>query len=142
MQPRVAAWLILLMATGTLAGCATPGPGAAAGCVVDSQRKATIVELFFGRDMPNGRQVSDAAWDAFAAGVISPAFPNGFTVYDAQGEWRNPNSSRVVQEKTKVLQIALTQDHAGQLQAIMQLYREKFSQISVGIISYAGCAAF
>jgi len=43
--------------------------------------------LFFGRDIPGGGQVSDSAWAAFLAEVVTPRFPAGLTVWHGDGQW-------------------------------------------------------
>ena len=43
--------------------------------------------LFFGLGTPDGI-VSDDAWVRFLAEIVTPRFPNGLTVVDANGQWR------------------------------------------------------
>jgi hypothetical protein len=101
----------------------------------------TETRLFFGRDIKGGGVVDDAAWGDFAARVLTPAFPDGFTVYAAVGQWRNPSKGKIVREPTEVVQI----DGAVLPQAIAEVtavYRQEFHQISVGVETAPVCAAF
>jgi hypothetical protein len=101
----------------------------------------TDVRMFFGRDVPGGGFVSDAAWSAFADKALTPAFPDGFTVYDALGQWRSPRDSRIVREKTLVVQIDGAVSPAS-VQAVSEAYRTQFHQVAVGVVSTQVCAAF
>lgn len=47
--------------------------------------------LFFGRNIPAGGMVSDSSWNAFLAEVVTPKFPDGLTVWRAEGQWRGAN---------------------------------------------------
>src|SRR5262245_20410541 len=40
-------------------------------------------ELYFGRSIPGGGQVSDNEWEKFLADVVTPRFPDGFTILNA-----------------------------------------------------------
>ena len=65
-------------------------------------------QLFFGRG-----SVADQAWAEFAADVVTPHLPDGFTVLDAEGQWMNPATHRISSERTKVIVVAVP-DTAGQ----------------------------
>ena len=53
-------------------------------------------QLFFGRS-----NVSDEAWAKFAAQVITPDLPSGFTELDAEGQWLNPGTSQISRERSR-----------------------------------------
>ncbi|MGD9627826.1 MAG: DUF3574 domain-containing protein [Pyrinomonadaceae bacterium] len=59
-------------------------------------------EVYFGRNIPGGGTVSEEAWDAFVDEVITPRFPDGLTILDADGQWLNKDGS-IAREKSKVL---------------------------------------
>ena len=46
-------------------------------------------QLFFGMSKPKGGTVSGRDWDAFVAREVSPRFPEGFSVIDGAGFWRD-----------------------------------------------------
>ena len=58
--------------------------------------------LFFGRSRQGVEVVSDAAWDAFLADEITTRFPDGLTVLDAAGQWRD-SSGTVNRERAKLV---------------------------------------
>jgi mRNA-degrading endonuclease RelE of RelBE toxin-antitoxin system len=127
-----------------LAGCAhhgRPGDGA---CVLASQKPMVVVELFFGRDVPGREPVSDAEWAEFRSRVIAAQFPDGFTVFDADGQGRTPRPAGTVRERTKVLRVAVDRgaDVAAKVGAVTEAYRTQFRQAGVGILTSRACGAF
>ena len=44
--------------------------------------------LFMGRNSQSVEVVDDAAWVSFLEDTVTPRFPDGLTVLDAQGQWR------------------------------------------------------
>jgi hypothetical protein len=131
--------LSILLAV-ALAGCA-PAP-----CLLPSQAPMTAITLYFGRGVPGGGQVSEAAWAAFAADVITPRFPNGFTVFDAVGQWRGAAGAPIVHEATKQVEIIIPNSERpearARLETIAAAYRTRFHQQSVGVFATRGCGAF
>lgn len=103
-----------------------------------------VAELFFGRKIKGGGFVSDAEWTRFAADVITPNFPDGFTAFDADGQWRNPQTGMIARDPTKVLVVAVKRgpDLAGHLQAVIDAYKTRYRQQSVGIVTRDSCASF
>lgn len=51
--------------------------------------------LYFGLAIPGGGMVSDSAWRAFLSDVVTPAFPEGLTVYRTEGQWLDPRGNLV-----------------------------------------------
>jgi hypothetical protein len=102
------------------------------------------IEMFFGRDVAGRGPVTEAEWAGFAAREITPRFPDGFTVLDGRGQWRDPQTGRVTGEGSKVVDIdvAAGGDVAARVAAIAAAYRRDFRQESVGISSHDVCAAF
>ena len=107
------------------------------------QRPMVVAELFFGRFIPERTPLSEAEWRAFAAEIVTPNFPDGFTAYDAEGQWRNPETGAIAREPTKVLLVAMpsSPDLATRLSAIIEAYKARFRQQSVGIVTRESCAA-
>ena len=103
-----------------------------------------IAELFFARGI-NGREpLTDAEWAEFAGQIITPSFPDGFTVFDGEGQWRNPQTGRIGGGRTKILLVAAKRepDLAQRLAAVIDAYKTRFQHQSVGIIARDSCAAF
>jgi Protein of unknown function (DUF3574) len=117
---------------------------AAPACPFAGQRPMLVVRLYFGNGDEGQTAVSPALWQAFLAGAVTPRFPDGFTVYDAAGQWRDPKSGRIARENSRVVEIA-ARDTPATRKAVAQiggLYRAKFHQLSVGLVTTIACAKF
>src|SRR5215213_2360643 len=66
-----------------------------------------VAELMFGRKIGDRIGVSNAAWARFVDREITPRFPDGLTVIDALGQWRDPARKRILREPSKLVQIVL-----------------------------------
>ena len=60
--------------------------------------------LFFGRNIGDTEGVSDEDWRAFLADTVTPRFPDGLSVFDAAGQWRDSQGS-IVRERSKMVLI-------------------------------------
>jgi hypothetical protein len=108
------------------------------------QRAMQQIELMFGRNIAGHLRVGEAAWSRFLAREITPRFPDGLTVLDASGQWRDPVGGRMVREPSKMV-IIVTADDApvrDRIAAIVAAYKQRFRQRSIGVISRSVCAAF
>ena len=87
--------------------------------------------------------VSDAEWADFVATTIAKDFPNGFTVSDGVGQWRDP-SGAVVHEPSKIVLVAADRADtlAPKLNDVIEFYRARFHQQAVGVVTRPVCAAF
>ncbi len=103
-----------------------------------------IVQLFFGQDIAGKGQLPKRAWDAFLKDTVTPRFPDGFTVFESYGQWRAPGVDKIGRERSKMIEIAAV-DSPGVRKNIADLasiYRARFHQQSVGIVTMSGCGAF
>ena len=112
-----------------IAGCQA-GTGQLA-CPLPGQTRMISLKLYFGRDIQGGGFVTDQAFAGFAAAVLNPAFPDGFTAYEATGQWRNPQNGQIVREKTFVVEVAGPIGPTA-VAAAVDAYRKAFRQVSVG----------
>lgn len=146
-------WLFLIGLMLAVSGCVSPPPVAAppgpppvaSSCLLPSQQPMVVAELFFGRDKDGRRNVSDVAWADFLSTVVTPSFPDGLTVFDGYGQWRNPATGVIGRSpRVKIVLIAVrpAADLADRLSAVIEAYKARFRQQSVGIITRDSCAAF
>lgn len=87
--------------------------------------------LYFGTARPKGT-VSELEWQLFMRDEVTPRFPDGLTVWNAEGQWRAP-SGNTEHEHTKIL-LLVHQDTPAAREAIKALiarYRKAFDQQSV-----------
>jgi hypothetical protein len=123
----------------------TPSPQPAPySCLMPAEERMLVAELFFSRGIKGRKPLTDAEWAEFAAQTITPNFPDGFTVFDGEGQWRNPQTGRIAGNRTKILLVAAprTPDLAQRLSAVIDAYKVLFHHQSVGIITRDSCAAF
>ncbi|MFL9827536.1 DUF3574 domain-containing protein [Rhodoplanes sp. SY1] len=114
---------------------------------------SVVTELFLGRDAGGRRVVTQAHFADFLAREVTPRFPDGLTVYDARGQWRDA-TGRITREATKVLLIlAPAQEpsadtdpkrpsRAEKIAAIVDAYKRRFRQKSVLVLTRPVCARF
>jgi len=96
------------------------------------------VELLLGRG-----KASKALWQKFLAREVTPRFPDGLTVYETTGQWRDPATKAIARERSRVLRIIAPADTApDQIVAVADAYKKQFRQKSVGIVTRQVCASF
>ena len=139
----VLAWILLLGSCADFPE-ALSSPAAPYSCLLPAERHMLVAELFFGRDIRGRQPVTDAEWSGFAAQSIAPNFPDGFTAFDGEGQWRNPQTGQIAGGRTKILLVAAKPepDLSRRLSAVIDAYKAQFHQQSVGIITRDSCAAF
>jgi len=87
--------------------------------------------LYFGSARPKG-SVSELEWQLFLRDEVTTRFPQGLTVWDAEGQWRGTQGG-LEHERTKVL-LLVHQDTPAARQSVLALierYRRAFDQESV-----------
>ncbi len=99
--------------------------------------------LFFGRNIGDAEGVSDEDWRAFLADTVTPRFPDGLSVFDAAGQWRD-SQGNIVRERSKMVLILAEQDSDAltRLDEIAEEYKRRFSQESVLRVVDSACVAF
>jgi len=88
--------------------------------------------LFFGRNIPTGGQVSDSAWKVFMAEFVTPAFPEGLTIWSADGQWMDPRGV-AVHEPVMIIEVLHPLGTLGDsvFEHIASEYRRRFQQDAV-----------
>ena len=103
-----------------------------------------VAELIFGRSVGGPIEISEAQWTQFVDNEITPRFPDGLTVYDATGQWRDKASNKITRETSKIVLIVLPgrPDDLTGLNDIAEAYKRTFGQQSVGMIVRPACVSF
>jgi hypothetical protein len=129
---------LLLVAVLGLGACAQPG---APPVCTAPLKPAVAIDLYFGRDKPAGGEVTDAEWGAFVAEVVTSRFPDGVSIFDASGQYREP-SGRIVRERSKRLVVIVFNSpaHRARLDEIIDAYKRRFGQYSVFRVEQPVCA--
>jgi hypothetical protein len=101
-------------------------------------------ELLFGRNIGGRLGVTERKWTRFLAREIAPRFPDGLTVLDGTGQWRDPDRGVTVHERSKIVIVVTPDDSASRerLLAVIDAYKRRFRQKSVGLVTRPVCAAF
>jgi hypothetical protein len=93
----------------------------------------TETDRFVGLGRPGG-EVTPGEWQAFVNGVITPRFPDGFTVFSADGQYR-ASDGRIVREPCRVLLLLYPESSRADadrlISEIATQYAARFDQESV-----------
>jgi len=134
-------WAVAAIVGGclVLSGCETPRYGC------PSTRMRATAELVFGRssDDPDHRSVTEADFIRFLDEEVTPRFPDGLTVVDAQGRWSAPAGS-AVHRPSKMVMVVLrgrADDHR-RLDAVREAYKRRYHQQSVLLLTRGDCVSF
>jgi hypothetical protein len=107
---------------------AVPAPATVA------QAPAALVSdrLFLGRSVPGGGRVGARAFDAFVRAEVTPRFPDGLTLWRAEGRWRE-RPGVIIDEGVSVLEVIHPDTPAdnARMAAIAEAYRQRFRQQAV-----------
>jgi hypothetical protein len=129
--------ILLLSAGFALAACAPAvttarAPAAAPGTAVAAQTDTVADRLFFGRSIPGGGTVSDDEWTAFLRDVVTPRFPNGLSVWRADGQWLDSRGT-LEHEQTMVVEVIhpASEQVDDALRQIADEYKRRFRQDAV-----------
>ena len=132
--------LLLLLALGGCAEQIEASRVAVAAC--RAPLKAGIqVDLYFGRDRAGRGEVSESEWANFVADEVTPRFPDGLSVLDVAGQYREA-SGRIVRERTKLLVVVVfdAPNHIARIQQVVNAYNARFGQHGVFRVEKPVCA--
>jgi hypothetical protein len=123
---------------------AASAPGARGeGCAAPTSAMQQV-ELYFGSSVKGRPFVTEEAWSQFLASEVTPKFPDGLTVFDANGQWRS-DAGRIYREATHVLLILYKADATteGKIEAIRDAYKKQFQQENAPLrVDATVCVAF
>ena len=136
----------LIFAAGFVAGGRLEPPVGAQGfavvmeCGVSSSAQLRTT-LYFGLATPKGA-VTELEWQLFLRDEVTKRFPDGLTVWEAEGQWRTP-AGTLDHEQSKVLLLVHPDTTAARqsVLAVIEAYRKTFEQQSVLWESARVCVA-
>lgn len=137
-MPKNLISLLLAVAVG-LAACS----GIDEPVCADGAEEWSRYQLFLGRSTPSGEVVDDSAWSAFLRDTVTPRFPDGLTVIDGYGQWRDAEGE-VHGERSTVLVILVPPDEDAtiRIDEISHEYEQRFMQESVLRVVDRACVSF
>ncbi len=146
MRPLMTTVGTLIFAAGCVAGGHLQPPVGAQGftAVTDcgtSSAPQLRTTLYFGLARPKG-SVTELEWQIFLRDEVTKRFPDGLTVWEAEGQWRTP-AGTIDHERSKVLLLVHPDTTAARqsVLAVMDTYRKMFEQESVLWESARVCVA-
>jgi hypothetical protein len=88
--------------------------------------------LFCGRTIPGGGVVSDEEWNAFVADFVTPRYPQGLTIWRAEGQWREKDGT-LAHEPVMIIEILhpVSLEHDRTINEIAAEYKRRFHQEAV-----------
>ena len=128
--------LALGAATYGIVACAAPIQAPTHPSPSHSRLGTYVLEtLFFGESIKGDGSISESDWQSFLSDVITPRFPLGLTVINANGQWQGPGGA-IAHEASKVVMIVYANDdsatyRSAKIATIDSLYEARFHQESV-----------
>jgi uncharacterized protein DUF3574 len=126
--------LVAAAALLALAACTPPPAQTAAPACAAPLKPALQVDLYFGA-------VGEAEWRTFLDQEVTPRFPDGLSVIDAYGQYRNRRGT-IERERAKLLVIVVfdAPAHAARVQAIVDSFIRRHGHESVLRVERPVCA--
>lgn len=91
-------------------------------------------ELYFGMNKKDGGKVSEAEWDSFLETDVTPRFPDGFTVLEGSGQYKD-SAGTIVREESRVLVLFYPKKQREsvnpKIEELRAAYKKQFQQESV-----------
>jgi hypothetical protein len=107
-----------------LTACATVAPPVENAVLAD--------RLFCGRTIPGGGVVSDEDWNVFVADFVTPRYPQGLTIWRADGQWREKDGT-IAREPVMIIEILhpISLEDDRKINDIAVEYKSRFHQEAV-----------
>jgi len=127
MRNRWWTWVEALFLLVSLVGC---GAMNVMPCGGEGQRAVQEL-LYVGTETPSGH-VTAEDWTQFLRETVTPRFPEGFSSWQASGQWRSA-SGEVIREPSYVLSLVHPNDPVPNqaVQEIIAFYKTRFQQEAV-----------
>jgi len=94
-----------------------------------------VSKLYFGLSGPGGSRITNEEFRDFVDSAVTPLFPDGLTIYAAEGQWKD-SAKAILKEQSMVVEIV----HQGRrndnnkFSAIVDRYKKRFRQESVMLV--------
>ncbi len=100
-------------------------------------------ELFFGLSKSDGSTISEAEFQGFVDGTVTPLFPDGLTLLSGTGQFRG-SSGEVIKEGSKLLVLLYTfsRESSVKVEQVREAYKSAFQQQSVLRVDEPSCVSF
>jgi hypothetical protein len=131
MAGRIGVCLLLAATLNFASACRELSPAASPPHTMQSGRSMVRTELFFGTARSDGTEVSDSDWQHFVQDEITPRFPDGLTILEGRGQWRD--GSGIQRERSRIVIILhdASADAEEKIEQVRRVYKTRFGQQSV-----------
>ena len=85
-------------------------------------------ELYFGTDKPGGGKVTADDWDKFLETEVTPRFPQGFTVLEGYGQFKDAGG-KIVREASIILVIFYPKKERAAVNQKVEELRDKYKRL-------------
>ena len=99
-------------------------------------------ELVFGTARPHSEPLSESEWQSFLDSVVTPRFPDGFTVLNGLGQWRGQDGLTREHSRMLVIWHERSPNRDADIEAVRSAYKSRFDQESVLRIDSVSCVSF
>ncbi|HES76154.1 MAG TPA: DUF3574 domain-containing protein [bacterium] len=137
-MPKNLAPIFFFAAAPALAALSACAPIIASSCPI-GQQAAVQDLLYFGTDKPI-EHVTPEDWNQFLGETVTPRFPEGFTTWQASGQW-NSSSGTIIREPSHVLSLVHPESATAEksIEELVASYKERFHQEAVLRVSARVC---
>ncbi|WP_328860202.1 DUF3574 domain-containing protein [Streptomyces sp. NBC_00306] len=145
-EPKAAEATAVPAAVTEMPAAVTEVPAGAVGATATAGSAYVETRLFFGTERPDGGpDVTDEQFMAFVDRSVTPGFPDGLTVQDGRGQWRDANGT-IERERSYELTLLYPASQARArgplIERIREAYRAAYGQESVARLDEATLADF
>jgi Protein of unknown function (DUF3574) len=101
-------------------------------------------DLFFGLSRPDGKPIRNREFNRFIDKEVTPRFPDGLTVLEADGQFKD-STGTIIEEESRVLVLLYPPDEPAlskEIEAIRDAYKYEFDQESVLRVDDETCVSF
>ncbi len=118
-----------------------PVPAIAQECAGQAWVEST---LYLGRGLKDSGEVTDAQAQAFVDDTLVGQFPDGFTLFEARGHWRDGATGKPVDERSMAFVVVHPPGPAAEdaLRRVADAYIARFDQSAVLRSSQPACVTF
>lgn len=103
---------------------------------------ALVSRIYLGASIPTGGWVGQDNFKDFLETEVSPLFPNGYTVLQGAGTWRDEVTHQTIQETSRIIEIAHGYQDLALIREVAMAYKARFDQQAVMVSTTLATISF